>query len=471
MKPLFPLFAVCLSSALSVAASAAPLKPRIVALTDIGPANVEPDDNESMVRFLAYADRFEIEGIICGSGWNSSGRAYPAPWMDFAQATIEAYARDATNLLKRSNQTGFRADESKQELGYWPSADYLRSRTMLGSPKLGFKELGDNNNSAGSDFLIKLADEADDRPIWLTVWGGANTFAQAVWRVRQERTPEQLKAFLHKFRLYAITDQDKNYGKDVPFELSSHQWLRREFEKDLLFIWDESAWLYQCGAGKANWSKYAAEIQGQGHLGSVYPKFKYGVEGDTPSFLYVMANGLNDPEYPGYGGWGGYFEWGTGPDGKTQAYVNQPGTPANGIAEKYEARFYPAIFNDFAARMNWAKDGKGNRNPVVTVNDDGMLKAITLHPLPGALVKLDAAKSFDPDGDKLMFKWWVLSEAGSYTNKVTISGGDSGQTTIEIPPDAAGKSFHVICEVTDDGTPQLSSYRRIIIEPTGRPPH
>ena len=46
------------------------LKPRIVVLTDIGPAEVEPDDNESAVRLLAYADRFEIEGLITTIGWN-----------------------------------------------------------------------------------------------------------------------------------------------------------------------------------------------------------------------------------------------------------------------------------------------------------------------------------------------------------------------------------------------------------------
>jgi hypothetical protein len=467
-KFLKSLLTVVLAAALPAISLAAPLKPRIVVMNDIGPANVEPDDSESLVRLCAYADRFEIDGIICGSGWNNSGGAYPASWMDFAKATIDAYEKDATNLMKRSNQTGFRADESKQEMGYWPSPDYLRSHLMLGSPKLGFKELGENNHSAGSDFLIKLADEKDERPIWVTVWGGANTFAQAVWRVRQERTPEQLKAFLHKFRLYTITDQDKNWGRDVPFEISSHQWLRREFEKDLLFVWDESAWHYQCDEGKANWSNYAAEIQGRGNLGHTYPKYKWGVEGDTPSFLYVMPNGLNDPEHPGFGGWGGYFEWGAGPDEKTQAYVNQPGTPAGSISRKYEKRFYPAIFNDFAARMKWAENGAGNRNPVVVINDDAGIAAIINRAAPGTTVTLDASKTHDPDGDKLKFSWWVLSEAGTYAQNINIANSDASKATVEIPTDAAGITFHVICEVTDDGTPGLTSYRRIIFEPTAK---
>lgn len=33
------------------------LKPRLVVCTDIAPADVEPDDMESMVRLMAYADR------------------------------------------------------------------------------------------------------------------------------------------------------------------------------------------------------------------------------------------------------------------------------------------------------------------------------------------------------------------------------------------------------------------------------
>ena len=36
------------------------LKPRLVVCTDIAPADVEPDDMESMVRLMAYYDMFEI---------------------------------------------------------------------------------------------------------------------------------------------------------------------------------------------------------------------------------------------------------------------------------------------------------------------------------------------------------------------------------------------------------------------------
>ena len=456
--------------ALAVAAPTAPLKPRIVVLTDIGPSEIEPDDHESMVRLLCYADRFEIEAVIAGSGWNTSGRTYPPEWMDILRGTLDAYEKDVPNLRKRSAQTGFLADEDRQELGYWPSPAYLRSRAMLGSPRLGFAALGEGNDSAGSEFLLRLAAEPDPRPIWVCVWGGANTFAQAVWRLQQQGDPARLKTFLHKFRLYTITDQDKDWGKDVPFSISSHQWLRREFEADLVFLWDESAWLFQNETGKANWAAYEKEIQGHGYLGREYPKFKWGVEGDTPSFLYVMPNGLNAPEHPGWGGWGGFFARGTGPDGVTTAYVNQPGTPAGPVSRKYEERFYPAIFNDFVARIRWAEHGTGNRNPVVVIGGDSSPEPVALAGEAGAALTIDASASHDPDQDALHFSWWILPEAGDYHGPVDIERADSPSVTVRLPADAAGKLFHLVCEVSDDGAPRLTSYKRILVTPDHRRP-
>jgi hypothetical protein len=189
------------------------------------------------------------------------------------------------------------------------------------------------------------------------------------------------------------------------------------------------------------------------------------VEGDTPSFLYVLPNGLNNPEQPGFGGWGGFFARGVGADKTTSAFVNQPGAPANSISRKYETYFYPATFNDFAARMNWAERGAGNRNPVVAINGDASQDNVVVPAAPGTSVTLDASATSDPDGDKLSFKWWILSEAGNYQGALTLANSNSNRITVPVPEDAVGKTFHVICEVTDNGTPNLTSYRRVIFEP------
>ena len=201
------------------------LKPRLVVCTDIAPADVEPDDMESMVRLMAYADLFEIEALITTVGWNCD--PYPAEWAQYLQRVIEAYRNDVPKLMKRSEQTEFLPidiEKKSQFIGYWPSADYLKSRAVMGSQRGGIKVIGEGNDSPGSNLLIQLADEDDNRPIYVAAWGGANTLAQAIWRVKQTRTTEELKRFVRKFRIYTITDQDMQYSMRMNRAYSSHMW-------------------------------------------------------------------------------------------------------------------------------------------------------------------------------------------------------------------------------------------------------
>lgn len=442
------------------------LKPRLVVITDIAPANVEPDDMESMVRLLSHADLFEIEAIITSSGWNSSGRKYPEEWTKYLKKAIDAYEKDLPNLMRRSGQVSFmniKKESAKQKTGYWPSVDYLRSRCMMGSLDFGHRQLSASNNSPGSDFIISLADEKDKRPLFVAIWGGGNTLAQAIWKVREERGEKGVEKFLAKIYAYAITDQDVPWGERKQYKKSSHYWMRKEFGEKLHFIWDESAWLSQNSLGASNWSEYAKHIQGHGHLGAIYPKNKYGVEGDTPSFLHLLPNGLNDPTEPGQIGWGGYFVWSKTLDGETSCYTNTD-KPIKKISQQYEKYFYDAAFNNFAARMDWAANGQGNRNPIAVVNGKKGRDAIHIKAKPDKTVRLDAGKSYDPDNDSLSFKWWYLPEAGSFKGTIDIPNAGNPVTDITIPDSAKGCTIHIICEVTDNGAHNLKSYRRVIID-------
>ena len=437
-------------------------KPRIVVLTDIAPGNIEPDDMESMVRLMVYADQLEIEALITTIGWNCD--PYPAEWADSLYRVIDAYEKDVPHLMKRSGQKGFlplKEEQSKQLTGYWPSPEYLRSRVAMGSQHAGIGRIGKDNDTAGSELIIKLVDEDDPRPLWVACWGGGNTLAQAIWKVKQERSEKALKKFLNKLRVFTITDQDMVYAMRMNRAYSSHQWMRKEFADDLLFIWDESAWLSQNELGSKQWEQYAQRIQGKGNLGKAYPTYKWGVEGDTPSFLHVLPNGLHSPDQPEQIGWAGCSKRGICPDSLTTAWTNWQ-QPQKSISRAYEERFYPAVFNDFAARMEWAEKGQGNRNPVVIVNSSQGTKPIEITVHQGETVKLDAAHSFDPDGNHLSFKWWIQSDAGHCPTDLTLEQ-QGGKASVSLPQWKGNEEIHVICEVTDNGDIPLCSYRRIII--------
>ena len=444
-------------------------KPRLVVCTDIAPADVEPDDMESMVRLMAYADCFEIEALITSVGWNCD--PYPLEWQQYLFRVITAYAKDVPNLMRRSGQKRFlpiSKENTSQEIGYWPSAEYITSRAVMGSMYGGIRSIGERNDSPGSELLIRLADEDDSRPIYVAAWGGANTLAQAIWRVKQTRSDDEVKNFVRKFRLFTITDQDMQYSMRMNRAYSSHMWLRQEFKDDLQFIWDEGAWQEQCELGKRHWQQHKDMVQGKGALGHEYPDYKWGVEGDTPSFLYVMPNGLNDPEDPHQAGWAGYHERGLCADSLTTAWTSWQ-EPLRSISVGYKQRFYPDELNDFCARMQWAAEGKGNRNPQVAVrvlNGSAVEESSSVAPLritakAGDAIRLDASKSSDPDGDAITFLWWQQPEIGK--TKVAIDQPDQPIATIRIPADTAADTIHIVCEVHDDAPFHLVSYRRIII--------
>lgn len=151
-----------------------------------------------------------------------------------------------------------------------------------------------------------------------------------------------------------------------------------------------------------------------GTLGAYYLNWSYIMEGDTPSFLGLLPNGLNAPEHPEWGGWGGRYKL-LDLSGWTSVYSDVAdfaiGANNDTFYSKYASlwRWRPAFQYDFAARMQWSVEpdyAQNNHHPVAVVNDTCSFEPLELHYTLGESVVLDASASYDPDGDDISFDWF-----------------------------------------------------------------
>jgi len=229
-----------------------------------------------------------------------------------------------------------------------------------------------------------------------------------------------------------------------------------------------------------------------GALGAAYPDVSYGNEGDTPSWLGLIPNGLNNYEHPDWGGWGGRYELGI-PQHKDDGrlFVKIPAetrpiwmdtedsyTPWH--RQKWGASIAPDtitvknnkvtlwrwrehVQNDFAARMDWCVKpfAEANHPPVVKLNhpDEFTVKS-------GTQFVLDASPSYDPDGDGISYQWIQYTEAGTLKDAsyVPCSVTNTAEMPWVIAPTVKERgTVHFVCIATDHGTPQLTRYKRVIV--------
>ena len=446
-------------------------KPRIFVLTDI---ENEPDDAMSMVRFLVYSNHYDIEGLVATTSIHQQDET--AAWR--IREIVEAYGKVRDNL--ELHEPGF-AD-----------ADTLMSIIREGLPEYGMQAVGEGKDSNGSEFLIEVVDRDDPRPVWVTVWGGPNVLAQALWKVRETRSPEELATFIAKLRVYTISDQD-----------DSGPWLRKTFP-DLHYI--ASPGMHSGGAYHyATWSGIGGDnfharfvgadfelvdnpwldehIRSKGPLGEQYPHMPYLMEGDTPSFFNLIDNGLSDPDHPNWGGWGGRYEFYTPPPHKrllypeTRPFWTDAQDEVLGVDGKWHTsnhatiwRWRQAYQNDFSARMDWTIKPyeEANHPPIAKLGHSDRLTA-----KPGGRVNLSATGSSDPDGDELSYQWFLYKEPGTFTvssarsgQPLSIENADKQDAWFEVPTSRVLRNgtMHIILAVTDNGTPRLTRYRRVIVD-------
>ncbi|WP_416465002.1 nucleoside hydrolase-like domain-containing protein [Sphingomonas sp. VDB2] len=431
---------------------------RVIVLTDVGS---DPDDMESMVRFLLYANDFDIEALVPSTSRHLKDSVHPEQIL----RRIDAYAQVLPNL--------------KVHADGWPSADALRAAVKPGRAEYGMAGVGAGKDTAGSAAIIAAVDKPDPRPVWITVWGGAVDLAQALWKVRETRTPEEVGKFVGKLRVYSISDQD-NAGP----------WVRRMFP-DLFWIvsltahrhYNLSTWggisgdrmYYFDGPDFTTVSKeWLRENVQIGPLGSLYPDYQFIMEGDTPSFLYLIPNGLGHPDHPDYGSWGGRYgkvsEWdGVWTDTSDLVIGADGRTHQTNKATIW--RWRDAFQHDFAARIQWSLQAnyKGaNHAPQLVLNGIAGNAPVEMAAKAGDVVHLSAAGSRDPDGDRVDYSWWQYREAEAVNRnpRIELQRGDPLDTRFVAPQVEEKTRFHVILEARDLGKPALTSYRRAIITVT-----
>jgi len=433
--------------------------PRLLVLTDISAfihPEGEPDDSQSMIRLMLYTNEINIEGLVATSNLGHGQRTRP----ELIRQVIEAYGQVHANLLLHDK--------------HYPPAQQLMALVKQGQPIAGpkvpvEKSVGEGKDTEGSDWIIQVVDKHDPygRPVWIAAWGGTADLAQALWKVRATRSPEALKTFISKIRVHAIYDQD-----------ATGRWIREQFP-DLYYVFRHHGirGMYRGGDTTLVRSAWVeANIRkGHGPLGALYTNYRGGdiwsgrmgrvkgiKEGDTPSFLYLMKNGLNVPDDPTLGNWGGRFKRDAGNPMHWVEDVDQFGDyktdPDDRMAALY--RWRPAWQADFAARLDWCVKSFEEANHAPQLRSAGNK---TQSARAGKRVKLRAPRASDPDGDQLNYRWYFYLEEGTYQGEIPALEAEGAAASFVAPRVSSQETIHVILEVSDDGSPSLTRYQRFVV--------
>ena len=334
-------------------------RPRVIVTSD-----GEIDDECSLVRFLLYANEWDVEGIVTSSSqYHWRGHRWAGD--DWTEPYLNAYAKVHPNLIKHDSR--------------YPSPEYLRQRTVLGNVDA---EGEMEEITPGSQLIVRvLLDESDDRPVWLQAWGGPNTIARALKTIEEEH-PEQMAEVAKKIRFFFIWEQDSTYqdyirphwGKyGIPTIISDQFWA-------IAYEWDKVLPPEKREYFTGEWMTRTHPegprspvciVQGARTTGD------FRSEGDSPAFLHTIPTGLRSLESPDWGGWGGRYvrvrentwldpvpdpafrypegRWYTGSAwGRQRMKANDPEDA--GLRTEYFkpiSRWADAFQNDFAARADW----------------------------------------------------------------------------------------------------------------------
>jgi hypothetical protein len=527
-------------------------KPRVV-ITD----DPELDDNNTIIRALLYSTDYKIEGLVytsSGVHWKGDGKGTTyaghgewdrvpgtncpctswrfAPNEHFIDTIADSYRQVYPNLKTHD------AD--------YPTPDYIKSKIKWGNVEF----VGDfSKDTDGSNLIRSLLLDDQPGPLYVTAGGGESTIARALFSIHEQyvNTPQWRDIrdkVSRKLVIIPFGDQDGTYASYIEPNWSEVDEWRLQMvnfgygvrgslpPEDQMYV--GAAWtqenissrgplgaLYRVwGDGKqmakGDMTDYFGlsgttvdQLRAMGYYvwTNAQEKGSFISEGDTPTFMNLLDNGLRADEDGSFGGWGGRVRSDTPqPNQGFQAAVRPTSTAENGgltngtpgaaattatsgtlsqqpvttsqavgrgtgvlgrgpqlsprTAAVY-AQFFVAAQNDFAARLKWSVTPKyADANHELTVTVDGPLN---ISAKIGSIVRLQGQTS-DPDGNMVAVKWWQYNDPGTYLGDISLSSTDSLATSFQIPSDAKpGQTIHVILEATDNGRPPLTRYQRIIV--------
>ncbi|MFC1766385.1 nucleoside hydrolase-like domain-containing protein [Planctomycetota bacterium] len=435
-----------------------------------------------MMHLLMYANEFDVEGLIAVTGrYLRGGSARKGPIKpELFHMLINGYAEVYPNLRKHADN--------------WPTPAQLHMVTAGGQYYYGIEDSGEGKTSPGSLLIEKALKKDDPRPVYVVVNAGSNTLAQALYDLKKSETPEEFARLLAKLRVYENGAQD-NSGAWIVHAYPDIHWIRSNYQT---YAWMGRGGPYcwepypETNPGQHRWAKEHIQT-GHGPLGELYPDRFHGngfIEGGgTAPWMGLVQKGVYDPDHPDWGGWSGRFSsekvknvWSRHAPEKEdeQGYgdffmypeIKESWTdPVYGKTYDQEEvpvwRWRRHMLDDFRGRMDWCLQpyDQANHNPIAVFNKNRGDETIFIKAQRGAKVMLSAAGSSDPDGDELVYAWYVYPQPKGYEDRIAIDNADSVKASITVPATLPGDELHVILEVADDSDfVTMRDYRRIVLE-------